>query len=367
MSLPAGPAQAPDGAPGPGAVPPPTGRGYRRLADTVLFRLGGGDAEVAHETTLRWLARIAGRPALLRALHARYAVAAPVEVFGVRFPNPVGLAAGLDKDGRALPVWPALGFGFTEVGTVTAQAQPGNDRPRLFRLTTSEAIINRMGFNNRGAAALAERLAALGPLPTPLGISLGKSKVTPLDRAVEDYLASLSLLRPYADYLAVNVSSPNTPGLRSLQDRAQLAELLGALRAAAGVTPVLVKMAPDLTDHAIGEVLEVCAHTGVAGLIATNTTIARDGLASADLPRAGEAGGLSGRPLTERTRSVVAFVTQRSPLPVIGVGGILDADDAAQLFDVGASLVQLYTGLIYRGPSLVRAAATAATGERPAR
>ncbi len=335
------------------------GRGYRRLADRLLFQLGGGDAEVAHETTLRWLSRAARRPALLRALHARYGVDAPTEVFGVRFPNPVGLAAGLDKDGRALPVWPALGFGFTEVGTVTAHAQPGNDRPRLFRLTASEAIINRMGFNNKGAAALAQRLAALGPLPTPLGISLGKSKVTPLGDSVGDYLESLTLLRPYADYLAVNVSSPNTPGLRSLQDREQLAELLGALRSAAGATPVLVKIAPDLTEQAIGEVLEVCAHTGVAGLIATNTTTGRDGLAPADAGRADEAGGLSGRPLTERARSVVAFVTQRSPLPVIGVGGILDPDDAARMFDAGASLVQLYTGLIYRGPALVRAAAVA--------
>ncbi len=368
MSLPSGPGPAATPAPSPApalspAGPAPSGdpgRGYRRLADTVLFRLGGGDAESAHETTLRALARLARRPALLRALHRRYGVAAPTEVFGVRFPNPVGLAAGLDKDGRALPVWPALGFGFTEVGTVTRHAQPGNDRPRLFRLTGSDAIINRMGFNNRGAAALADRLAALGPLPTPLGISLGKSKATPLDDAVGDYLSSLELLRPYADYLAVNVSSPNTPGLRSLQDRAQLAELLGALRAAAGATPILVKIAPDLTEHAIGEVLEVCAHTGVAGLIATNTTIGRDGLSAADAGRAGETGGLSGRPLTERARQVVTFITQRSPFPVIGVGGIVDPDDADRMFDAGASLVQLYTGLIYRGPDLIRAVATRA-------
>jgi len=332
--------------------------GYRRLADTVLFRLGGGDAEVAHETTLRWLGRLARRPALLRTLSHRFGVAAPVEVFGVRFPNPVGLAAGLDKDGRALPAWPALGFGFTEVGTVTARPQPGNDRPRLFRLTASEAVINRMGFNNRGAAALADRLAALGPLPTPLGISLGKSKVTPLADAVGDYLESLRLLRPYADYLAVNVSSPNTPGLRSLQDRGQLTELLEALGAAAGTTPVLVKIAPDLTEHAIGEVLEVCTHTGVAGLIATNTTLSRTGLSTVDTPRAGEAGGLSGRPLTSRAREVVSFVTRHSPLPVIGVGGLLDPDDADRMFDAGASLVQLYTGFIYRGPALVRAIAT---------
>jgi dihydroorotate dehydrogenase len=334
---------------------------FERTVRPVLFRLGGGDAEKAHEFTLKRLAGLGERTRAL--LTRRYAVSAPVEQFGVRFPNRVGLAAGMDKNGLALPAWPALGFGFVEVGTVTAHAQPGNDKPRLFRLRDSEAIINRMGFNNAGAAALAARLEALGPLGVPLGVSLGKSKITPLEEAVEDYLTSYNLVRPYADYIAVNVSSPNTPGLRSLQDKAHLSSLLGAL---VGKTPVLVKIAPDLTEPAIAELLEVCLAQGAAGLIATNTTLARDGLAAADQPRAAEAGGLSGRPLTERARKVVHFVHQETGgrLPIIGVGGILDPDDASRLFDAGAALVQLYSGFIYRGPSLVRDVARAGAADR---
>jgi dihydroorotate dehydrogenase len=330
----------------------------------VLFRLGGGDAEAAHEFTLH---RLAGLPAPARsALRARYATSAPVEAFGVRFPNAVGLAAGMDKNGIALPAWPALGFGFVEVGTVTAQAQPGNDKPRLFRLRDSEAIINRMGFNNAGAAALASRLATLGPIGVPLGVSLGKSKVTPLEEAVEDYLTSHRLLHPYADYIAVNVSSPNTPGLRTLQDKSSIADLLTAL---VGPKPVLVKIAPDLTEPAIAELLEVCLSHGAAGVIATNTTLARDGLAPADQARATEAGGLSGRPLTEKARKVVHFVHTETGgrLPIIGVGGIMVPDDATRLLDAGASLVQLYSGFIYRGPALVRSAARAAAQQRALR
>ena len=325
----------------------------------VLFRLGGGDAETAHEFTLHRLAGLgAGTRALLK---SRYATDNPVDVFGVRFPNPVGLAAGMDKNGLALPAWPALGFGFVEVGTVTARPQPGNDKPRLFRLPASQAVINRMGFNNAGAVALADRLKALGPIGVPLGVSLGKSKVTPLGDAVQDYLTSYQLLHPYADYIAVNVSSPNTPGLRSLQDKSSVAELLGAL---AGPVPVLVKIAPDLTEPAIAELLEVCLSHGAAGVIATNTTLARDGLAAADQPRAAEAGGLSGRPLTERAREVVRFVHDETGgrLPIIGVGGIMAAGDAGRLFDAGASLVQLYSGFIYKGPALVKAAARAHRG-----
>ncbi|HEY2792986.1 MAG TPA: quinone-dependent dihydroorotate dehydrogenase, partial [Micromonosporaceae bacterium] len=251
--------------------------------------------------------------------------------------------------------WPALGFGFIEVGTVTAQAQPGNDRPRLFRLRESEAIINRMGFNNHGAAALASRLRALGPLPVPLGISLGKSKVTPIEDAVEDYVTSLRLLDGLGSYFAVNVSSPNTPNLRKLQDADQLSGLLTALRAAT-TTPILVKIAPDLTDDALAELLAVCQSAGVAGLIATNTTLSRNGLVGADTARASEAGGLSGRPLTARAREVVAFVHKETggALPIIGVGGIGSADDALAMIDAGASLVQVYSGLIFQGPALVR-------------
>ncbi len=322
----------------------------------LLFRLGGGDPEAAHHWTLRRLATLARRPAALALLRRRYAVAASRTVFGVRFPNPVGLAAGLDKDGVALPAWPALGFGFVEVGTVTWHPQPGNERPRLFRLPASGALINRMGFNNAGARELAARLAAVGPLPVPVGVSLGKSKVTPLADAVEDYASSYRLLREHGDYFAVNVSSPNTPGLRKLQDRGLLDALLEAL---VGDKPVLVKIAPDLTDEAVADVLQVCTDRGAAGVIATNTTLSRDGLAPADAPRAAEAGGLSGRPLAARAREVVAFIHRHAgdALPVIGVGGITHPDDAARLRDAGAPLVQLYTGFIYHGPALVRAAA----------
>jgi dihydroorotate dehydrogenase len=315
--------------------------------------MGGGDAEVAHERTVGMTARLGAAPAVVAGLRRYFGGAAPRTVFGVSFPGPVGLAAGVDKDGRALRAWPAFGFGFVEVGTVTWHPQPGNDRPRLFRLPASEAVINRMGFNNGGAEALAARLAALGPRAVPLGVSIGKSKVTPVEEAVEDYRRSLRVLEPHADYFAVNVSSPNTPGLRGLQDKAALDTLLGELRTP---VPLLVKIAPDLTDAAIGEVLEVCAAHRVAGLIATNTTLSRRGLAAADEARGGEAGGLSGRPLAARAREVVRFVAKETGggLPVVGVGGIHSADDALRMLDAGASLVQVYTGFIYRGPALVR-------------
>jgi dihydroorotate dehydrogenase len=330
-------------------------RGYERLVRPVLFRR---DAEAAHETALRMLG--AAAPVLGR---LRRPPAAARTVFGIRFPNPVGLAAGMDKDGRALRAWPALGFGFVEVGTVTRYAQPGNPRPRLFRLPASGAVINRMGFNNRGAEALAARLRALGRLPVPLGISLGKSKVTPLGEAVSDYVASLRALAPYGDYFAVNVSSPNTPGLRSLQDRAALSELLAALRAETQ-RPLLLKVAPDLTEGARGEALDVAVERGIAGIIATNTTVTRTGTATVAAATAAETGGLSGRPLHERAMEVVKFVTSRCELPVIGVGGIDSPDAARRMVDAGASLVQVYTGLIYSGPALIRACARALAPER---
>jgi dihydroorotate dehydrogenase len=317
-----------------------------RAATRVLFRL---DAETAHERTLRTLRTAAP---LLR---FRGAPAAPVTVFGVRFPNPVGLAAGMDKNGVALRAWPALGFGFVEAGTVTLHAQPGNPRPRLFRLPATGAIVNRMGFNNAGAAALAERLRRLGRLPYPLGISLGKSKVTPLAEAVDDYVGSLRILGPYGDYFAVNVSSPNTPGLRSLQDRAFLGDLLGALREHTD-RPLLVKVAPDLTDPALAEVLEVAAEHRIDGIIATNTTVSRAGVVASESALANsQEGGLSGRPVHDRVIQVVKLITSQSSIPVIGVGGVDSPAAARRLVDAGASLVQLYTGLVYQGPALVRA------------
>src|SRR5690606_29996920 len=276
------------------------------------FRIGGGDAEAAHEWTLRKLAALSRHPAALAALRRRYAVTAPVTVCGIEFPNRVGLAAGMDKDGLAVPAWPALGFGVVEVGTVTRDPQPGNERPRLFRLPEREALVNRMGFNNAGAAALADRLRRAGRSPVPLGISLGKSRTTPLAEAVADYLASYRMLREHGDYFAVNVSSPNTPGLRSLQDRDHLSALLAALVGDGPRSrPILVKIAPDLTESAIAELLEVCLDRGAAGVIATNTTVEH-----AEAQR----GGLSGRPLAERARAVVAFVHRQTggALPVIG-------------------------------------------------
>jgi len=278
----------------------------------------------------------------------------------------VGLAAGMDKDGIALRAWGTLGFGHVELGTVTAQPQPGNTRPRLFRLPRSQALVYRMGFNNAGAAALADRLAAAGvvrgnrALGIPVGVSIGKTKTTPLAEAAEDYLTSLRLLAAYADYLAVNVSSPNTPGLRSLQDADTLAELVRALVAEAarlaapgpGV-PILVKLAPDLTEEALEQALDVCQTAGAAGLVATNTTLAREHLHPDDQDRATEPGGLSGAPLTERARAVVTFLAKRTELPIIAVGGIMSQDDGQAMLDAGASLLQVYTGFVYAGPALI--------------
>ena len=340
---------------------------YRRLVRPVLFRAYGGDAERVHEQTLGWLATV-GRVAPLRsvtgALLARHRH--PISVAGMDFASPVGVAAGLDKNGLAVRSWAALGFGFAELGTVTALAQPGNDRPRLFRLPQSRAIVNRMGFNNAGAAALAQRLEAAGvrrgngAVGMPVGISIGKSKVTPLEEAAEDYLTSLRLLAPYADYVAVNVSSPNTPGLRALQDADSLAALLRSLtaesaRLAAGgdPVPVFVKLAPDLGDEALEQAVDVVERSGAAGLIATNTTLSRVGVDPREAERAAEAGGLSGAPLTVRAREVVGFLTSRTDLPVIGVGGVMTVDDGQALLDAGARLIQLYTGFIYAGPGLV--------------
>ncbi len=341
---------------------------YSRFLRPVLFRLGSGDPELAHHRTVDALRRFGAVPGA-SALRGLFSVDAPRTVFGLRFPNPVGLAAGMDKNGVALPGWAALGFGHVEVGTVTWHAQPGNPKPRLYRLPASGALINRMGFNNDGARALAARLRTAPRLPMPLGISIGKSKITPVTDAVADYRASLAALYPYGDYFAVNVSSPNTPGLRGLQDRGLLDELLTELTAEATrlayggpPKPVLVKIAPDLEDAAIGEVIEVCAARSVAGIIATNTTLARDGLAPADAATGEQPGGLSGRPLAKRALEVVTFVHRESAgrLPVIGVGGIAVPEDALRLLDAGASLVQVYTGFIYAGPGLVRGISRAA-------
>ncbi|HEX5724769.1 MAG TPA: quinone-dependent dihydroorotate dehydrogenase, partial [Longimicrobiaceae bacterium] len=288
-----------------------------------------------------------------------------VERFGVRFPNPVGLAAGFDKTGEAFNALGALGFGFVEIGTVTARAQPGNPPPRLFRLPEDRALLNRLGFNNPGAEAVARRLRATRIEPV-LGINLGKSKATPLEEAAGDYLRSLELLEPFARYLVVNVSSPNTPGLRALQDAEPLRALLRVLRARAGELararggeprPLLVKIAPDLDDAQVDEAVDIAVAEGAAGVVATNTTVSRAGLRTPPevLERLG-AGGISGAPLRARAREVVARVWRRTggTLPIVGVGGVFTADDAWELIRAGASLVQLYTGFVYGGPTVAR-------------
>ncbi|MFD2112485.1 quinone-dependent dihydroorotate dehydrogenase [Thiorhodococcus fuscus] len=283
-----------------------------------------------------------------------------VEAMGLRFPNPIGLAAGLDKNAEAIPAWQGLGFGFIEVGTVTALAQPGNPQPRLFRLTEDRAIINRMGFNNAGAEAMGrrlERLRARGLLQVPLGVNLGKSKVTPAEEAAQDYRRSFERLGELADYVVVNISSPNTPGLRDLQRVDEVERIIGAIQEPnqrlSQPRPLLVKLAPDLADADAIACARAALGAGCAGLILTNTTIRFDGLKSAT---EGLSGGLSGRPLLERSTQLLAHVrAEIGPAPIlIGVGGIMDPEGAAAKLDAGANLIQVYTGLIYGGPRFVR-------------
>jgi dihydroorotate dehydrogenase len=275
-------------------------------------------------------------------------------VFGLHFPSPVGLAAGFDKNAVALPGWAALGFGFAEIGTVTARAQSGNPKPRLFRLPELEAVINRLGFNNQGAAAVAERLRALrqsGHWPNiPVGVNLGKSKVTPLENATADYVESFCRLRDFGDYFVLNVSSPNTPGLRQLQDKSALEGLLSAVQSAnTARRPVLLKIAPDLEWAAIEEIIGLVEAHELAGIIATNTTI--DHSSVPEVRR--QTGGLSGQPLKKRALEVLRFIVANTGLPIIAVGGIASATDALERLDAGANLVQVYTGLVYKGPALI--------------
>lgn len=292
----------------------------------------------------------------------------PMELFGLRFPNPVGLAAGMDKIGEAVPAWAAMGFGFTELGGVTWHAQPGNPKPRIFRAIADEAIVNRMGFNNDGAEALAEKLKlwrALGRWPKhPVGINLGKSKITLLEKAAEDYANSFRVLRDYADFFVVNVSSPNTPNLRQLQDKFALDEIFTALRQVQNsrarhqsVKPILVKVAPDLSFEALDEILQLAGPGNIAGIVATNTTITRPKTEDpAGKKIYAETGGLSGRPLRDRSTEVIRHLYRQShgQIPIIGVGGIFTADDAWEKITAGASLLQVYTGLVFEGPMLAK-------------
>jgi dihydroorotate dehydrogenase len=334
---------------------------YERLLRPRLFKM---DSEHAHEFAVNAMARLGSVGPLCRWLEARnrlpVEVNRPVEAFGLKFPNAVGLAAGFDKNARAWPAAAAFGFGHVEIGTITAHPQPGNPKPRMFRYPAQEAVINRMGFNNEGAEAVARRLAQQprpGRRRIPLGINLGKSKVTELQDATADYLASFAQLADHADYLVLNVSSPNTPNLRQLQDEGRLRELLGAVTAAnreraarAGKSrvPLLLKIAPDLTFPQIDAVLGVIAEFGFDGIIATNTTLARPGF----FGNVNEAGGLSGAPVRRRATEIINYIARATNgrLPIIGVGGITDLVSAAEKMDAGATLVQIYTGMIFRGP-----------------
>jgi dihydroorotate dehydrogenase len=333
-------------------------RGLWRLLRPLAFRL---DPERAHDLTLglleRWSSLFSG------AVGSKDIARAPrlaVEAMGLHFPNPIGLAAGLDKNAVAVPAWQALGFGFIEVGTITALPQPGNPKPRLFRLPADEALINRMGFNNGGADEAArrlERLRARDILQVPLGVNLGKSKVTPAEDAADDYRRSFERVGHLADYVVVNISSPNTPGLRDLQRVEEVARILDAIQGPnqrlARPRPLLVKLAPDLADEDAIDCARAALDAGCAGLILTNTSIRFEGLVSAT---EGMSGGLSGRPILTRSTELLSRVRQAlGPDPVlVGVGGIMDPEGVAAKRTAGADLIQVYTGLIYQGPGFVR-------------
>lgn len=327
--------------------------GYERFVRPLLFSL---DAEAAHHLTIALLRGASHIDLALRALKVFQPRPKPKTVFGINFPNPIGLAAGLDKNGVALPAWAALGFGFIEIGTVTAKTQPGNPKPRIFRFPEEQALINRLGFNNEGADAIAKRLRRLresGLWPAvPVGINIGKSRVTPLEDATADYVYSFRLLRKFADYIALNVSSPNTPGLRELQQPVALSRLLGAIRDENRLTPkpLLVKIAPDLSPIELEEIIAICEQNEVAGIIATNTTLDHSSIP----PVRDESGGLSGAPLREKSTTLVRAIAARSKIPVAASGGIFNADSAREKFEAGAQLLQVYTGYIYRGPRLLR-------------
>lgn len=327
---------------------------YNLLVNTLFLFFK--DPETVHRLSIRFL-QFLGTPPLQFFSSSLFSVNHPslkTEVFGITFKNPIGLAGGFDKNAEAVPGLSVLGFGFLELGSVTSKGQTGNPRQRIFRLEQDRAVINRMGFNNHGQQKMKERLERLSP-KVPLGISLGKQKEVELKDAPEEYLSSYTTLYEYGDYFVVNVSSPNTPGLRELQDKDSLIAIVDKLntyRKQQGVAkPLLVKIAPDLTFEAIDEVLSVCIEHDVDGIIATNTTLSREGL-SAPIE---EMGGMSGAPLKKRATEVIAYIHKKTPiLPIIGVGGIFTAEDVYEKIKAGASLVQIYTGFIYGGPFTVK-------------
>ncbi|MBD2345932.1 quinone-dependent dihydroorotate dehydrogenase [Anabaena subtropica] len=345
---------------------------YKFALRPVLFDLVKADPEWLHQQTMRsfsWLSQTGNSSStrwvqnLLQKSLCLQDSRLEQSLFGLKFSNPVGLAAGFDKDGVAARIWSSLGFGFAELGTVTFVPQPGNPPPRLFRLPLDYAALNRMGFNNHGAAAMAARLAQeQGQFSIPIGVNLGKSKVTPLEAAAEDYLNSFRLLKELGDYFVVNVSSPNTPGLRSLQDASMLGSILDVLQQENNShKPIFVKIAPDLSWEAIADIIGLAKTYQLAGIIATNTTIRRDGLKTQVIEQTGkspqeEAGGISGAPVRDRSTEIIRFIWQQTQgqIPIIGVGGIFTPGDAWTKITAGASLIQVYTGWIYEGPMMVR-------------
>ncbi len=318
--------------------------------------------ESAHHTVtggLQTFTKIWGAKSLLKSIYTVEDKRLEREVFGLKFKNPVGLAAGFDKNGEYIDEMVNFGFGFIEIGTVTPRPQPGNDKPRMFRLVSDKALINRMGFNNQGADVAAGRLRHLKQRGNIIiGGNIGKNKVTPNEDAVLDYIYCFKALFDYVDYFVVNVSSPNTPGLRDLQEKEPLMNILRQLmdiNNKDGVSkPILLKIAPDLTDSQLDDIVEIVQETKIAGVIATNTTVSRDGLQS-DPNLVKETGGVSGKPLTNRSTEVIRYLADKSSrsFPIIGVGGIHSAQDAIEKLDAGASLIQVYTGFIYEGPGLI--------------
>lgn len=342
----------------------PLSTAYQQWAKPWLFRQ---EPEAIHRQTLNVLAAAGRSPVLCDLLQDLFPVGqVPSRLFGLSFPNPIGLAAGMDKNGIAIPAWEALGFGFAEVGGATRYPQPGNPKPRLFRAPETEAIVNRMGFNNEGAETLSRNIAQVKQrLRHPLGINLGKSKRTPLEEAHEDFLFSLQTLWHQGDFFVVNVSSPNTPGLRKLQEKSALETILKALTQAndhlsqanqCSTKPLLIKIAPDLAWPAIDDVLTLTTDYRLAGIVATNTTSSRPHSEASSPPACyQETGGLSGKPLRSMSTEVIRYIAKQTKgrLPIIGVGGIDDAESAWEKLAAGASLCQIYSGLIFKGPTVV--------------
>ncbi len=330
-----------------------------KIVKPIFFSM---DPETAHHRVtggLRSFSKIWGAKSLLKSLYTVNDSRLEREVFGLKFKNPVGLAAGFDKNAEYIAEMAGMGFGFIEIGTVTPRPQPGNDKPRMFRLVEDEALINRMGFNNQGADVAAGRLKQLKDREQLIiGGNIGKNKMTPNEEAVNDYIYCFNALFDYVDYFVVNVSSPNTPGLRDLQEKEPLKKILNTLQelnnTKAIQRPILLKIAPDLTDSQLDDIVEIVTETQIAGVIATNTTISRANLNS-DPTLVEEAGGVSGKPLTKRSTEVIRYLATRSnrSFPIIGVGGIHSAEDAIEKLEAGASLVQVYTGFIYEGPALI--------------